>query len=111
MACAGCCSSGWHSPNNADSVVLVDEIDAGLHWTAMAGMWRLVVEVARKSRLQLFATTHSQDCILGLGSMIKSYPEFAGEVSIHKIDTSLAQAVSVQGPDVLAALESGVDFR
>ena len=97
--------------NNADSSVLVDEIDTGLHWTVMGGMWRLLVEVARKSRLQLFATTHSLDCILGLGSMIKSYPELAGEVSIHKIDTSLPQAVSVQGPDIPAALESGVDFR
>ena len=97
--------------NNADSCVLVDEVDTGLHWTVMAGMWRLVVEVARKSRLQLFATTHSHDCILGLASMIKSYPELADEVSVHKIDTSLPQAVSAHGTDIPIALESGVDFR
>ena len=97
--------------NNGDGVVLVDEIDTGLHWTVMAGMWRLVVEVARKSRLQLFATTHSHDCILGLAAMIKSYPNLADEVSIQKIDTSLPRAVSVQGADIPAALESGIDFR
>ena len=97
--------------NNVDSCVLVDEVDTGLHWTVMAGMWRLVVEVAHRSRLQLFATTHSHDCILGLASMIKSYPALAGEVSIQKIDTSLPRAVSVQGTDIPAALESGVDFR
>ena len=97
--------------NNADSCVLVDEVDTGLHWTVMAGMWRLVVEVAHKSQLQLFATTHSHDCILGLASMIKSYPELADEVSIQKIDTSLRRAVSVQGTDIPAALESGIDFR
>ena len=97
--------------NNADSYVLVDEIDTGLHWTVMAGMWRLVVEVARKSRLQLFATTHSHDCILGLASMVKSYPELADEVSVHRIDTSLAQDVSAHGTDIPVALESGVDFR
>ena len=97
--------------DNADSYVLVDEIDTGLHWTVMAGMWRLVVEVARKSRLQLFATTHSHDCIFGLASMIKSYPDLAGEVSIQKIDTALPQAVSVQGAEIPAALEHGIDFR
>ena len=97
--------------NNADGFVLVDEVDTGLHWTVMAGMWRLVVEVSRKSRLQLFATTHSHDCILGLASMIKSYPDLADEVSIQKIDTSLPRAVSVQGADIPAALESGIDFR
>ena len=97
--------------NSADSCVLVDEVDTGLHCTVMAGMWRLVVEVARKSRLQLFATTHSHDCILGLASMIKSYPELADEVSVHKIDTSLPKAVSAHGTDIPIALESGVDFR
>ena len=97
--------------NNADGHVLVDEVDTGLHWTVMAGMWRLVVEVADKSRLQLFATTHSHDCIQGLASMIKAYPELADEVSVHKIDTSLPQAVSVQGADIPAAVESGIEFR
>ena len=97
--------------NNHDSCVLVDEVDTGLHWTVMAGMWRLVVEVARKSHLQLFATTHSHDCVFGLASMIRSYPDLASEISVQKIDTSLPRAVSVQGADIPAALESGVDFR
>ena len=97
--------------NNADGCVLVAEVDTGLHWTVMAGMWRLVVEVAQKSQLQLFATTHSHDCIVGLASMIKTYPELAREVSIHKIDTSLRRAVSAHGTDIPAAVESGIDFR
>lgn len=97
--------------NNTDGFVLVDEVDTGLHWTVMAGMWRLLVEVARKSRLQLFATTHSHDCIVGLASMVKSHPELAGEVSIQKIDTSLPRAVSIHGADIPSALENGIDFR
>lgn len=97
--------------NNADGCVLVDEVDTGLHWTVMAGMWRLLVEVAQKSHLQLFATTHSHDCILGLASMVRSHPELADAVSIHKIDTSLPRAVSIQGADVPAAIESGIELR
>ncbi len=97
--------------NNADGCVLVDEVDTGLHWTVMAGMWRLLVEVAQKSHLQLFATTHSHDCIRGLATMVKSHPELADEVSIHKIDTSLPRAVSIQGADVPPAVESGIEFR
>lgn len=97
--------------NNAGGYVLVDEVDTGLHWTVMAGMWRLVVEVAQKSQLQVFATTHSHDCILGIASMVKSYPELADNVSVQKIDTSLKRAVSVQGKDIPTALNSGIDFR
>lgn len=43
--------------------LLIDEIDAGLHWTVMEGVWRLLVEVAKDADAQIFATTHSQDCI------------------------------------------------
>lgn len=82
--------------SNTDGYVLVDEVDTGLHWTVMAGMWRLLIKVAQKANLQLFATTHSLDCIRGLASMVKSHPELADEVSIHKIDTSLPRAVSIQ---------------
>ena len=58
--------------------LLIDEIDAGLHWTVMEDVWRLLIQVARKSGVQVFATTHSYDCIRGLGSMIRlalSWPE------------------------------------
>lgn len=97
--------------NSSDGFVLVDEVDTGLHWTVIAAMWRLLVEVARKHGVQLFTTTHSYDCIYGLASMIKSYPELADEVSIQKVETSLPRAVSIQGEDIPAAFESGIDFR
>ncbi len=49
----------------ADGFLLIDEIDTGLHWTIMEDVWRLLVEVAKKSNVQIFATTHSLDCIRG----------------------------------------------
>ena len=97
--------------NHTNGYVLVDEVDTGLHWTVMSSMWRLLVEAAHKAHLQLFATTHSHDCILGLASMIKSYPELADEISVQRVDTSLPCAVSVRGSDIPEAVESGIDFR
>lgn len=43
--------------------LLVDEIDTGLHYQAQTDMWHLVLEVAQKLNVQVFATTHSWDCI------------------------------------------------
>lgn len=43
--------------------LLVDEIDTGLHYQTQADMWRLVLEVAQQLNIQIFATTHSWDCI------------------------------------------------
>jgi AAA15 family ATPase/GTPase len=43
--------------------VMVDEIDNGLHHTTLVGIWRAVGEAARTSNTQIFATTHSWECI------------------------------------------------
>ena len=46
-----------------DGLLLVDEIDTGLYYSVLPDMWKLVFEVARRLNVQVFATTHSWDCI------------------------------------------------
>lgn len=46
-----------------DGVLLVDEIDTGLHYQTQTDMWRLIVKTAQRLNVQVFATTHSWDCI------------------------------------------------
>ena len=91
--------------------LLVDEIDAGLHWTVMEDVWRLFVEVARKSDMQIFATTHSLDCIRGLGSLVRSRPDLGAEVSLQKVHRSLEQAVSFAGEQIATAVEQQIELR
>ena len=91
--------------------LLIDEIDAGLHWTVMEDVWRLLVEVAKEADVQIFATTHSQDCIRGLGFLVKSRPDLAQHLSIQKAHTSLAQAVCFAGEEIATAVEQDIDLR
>ena len=92
-------------------VLLVDEIDTGLHWTVMEDMWRLVVETARKSSVQVFATTHSYDCVRGLAALVESRPDLAGEVSIQKIGRSLRKAVHLDAARMQVAVEQNIEVR
>ena len=94
-----------------DGVLLVDEIDAGLHWTIMEDMWQFVVEVARRWNVQVFATTRSYDCIRGLGTMIRSRPDLMNHVFIQKIDASLKQAACLGGEQVMVAVEQDIEVR
>ena len=96
---------------SANGFLLIDEIDTGLHWTVMEDMWEFVVEVARKSNVQIFATTHSYDCIRGLGSLLQSRPDLTEEVSIQKVDTSLKQAVCLRGDQIKVAVEQDIEVR
>ena len=91
--------------------LLIDEIDTALHWTVMDDMWRLVVETARKSSMQVFATTHSFDCIRGLSALVESRPDIAGEVSIHKIEKRLDKAVNLDAEDLQVAIEQNIEVR
>ena len=95
----------------AHGVLLVDEIDTGLHWAVMEDMWRLVVDTARKSSVQVFATTHSLDCIRGLAALVESCPDVAGEVSIHKIERALPKAVRFADDDIPAIVEQNIEVR
>ena len=95
----------------ANGVLLIDEIDAGMHWTVMEDMWRLVVETARKSSVQVFATTHSYDCVRGLASLVESCPDLAGEVSIQKIGRSLSKAVHLDAARIQVAVEQNIEVR
>ena len=44
-------------------VVLVDEIENGVHHSAMEKVWKAIHEAATVRGVQIFATTHSLECI------------------------------------------------
>ena len=95
----------------ADGFLLIDEIDTGLHWTLMKDVWRLLVEVAKKSKIQIFVTTHSLDFIQGLGALMESQPDLAADVSIQKMHVDLEQAVSFRGEQIRIVLEQEMEVR
>ncbi len=97
--------------DGADGCVLIDEIDTGLHWTVMEDMWRLVIEISRRSNVQVFATTHSYDCIRGLGSLVRSRPDLADDLALHKMHRSLARSVCIPGTEVAVAVEQDIEVR
>jgi len=49
--------------NSKDGFLLVDEIDNGIHYSVQPDLWRLIFEGAKRMNVQVFATTHSWDCI------------------------------------------------
>ncbi len=91
--------------------LLIDEIDTGLHFSIMEKMWSLVINTAQKSNIQVFATTHSYDCINGLASFVEAQPDLASEVSIQKIDSSLTKAVSLDSEQIQLAVRQNIETR
>jgi ABC-type dipeptide/oligopeptide/nickel transport system ATPase subunit len=67
-----------------DGLLLVDEIENGIHYSVQADLWRLVFETAARLNVQVFATTHSYDCI-------KAFEEAARESEEEGVLVRLAR--------------------
>ncbi len=46
-----------------DGVLLLDEAESGLHYTTQMKLWQMIFDLAARYNVQIFATTHSNDCI------------------------------------------------
>ena len=98
--------------NAKGGVLLVDEIDTGLHYSVMADMWRMVSERAAALEVQVFATTHSRDCYESLAAVAQpGLP--SPEITIQRIDLDprREQAIRFNDEAIIAAAERGIEVR
>lgn len=49
--------------NSKDGILLIDEIENGIHYSIQEELWRFILEVSRRLNVQVFATSHSWDCL------------------------------------------------
>ena len=49
--------------NAENNMLLVDEIEAGLHYSVLEKLWEIIFLYAEELNVQVFATTHSSDAI------------------------------------------------
>lgn len=94
-----------------DGILLVDEIENGFHFSVMEDMWKLVIRTAVASNIQIFATTHSLDCVRGLAALLRRDPALETEVSLQNIDRSLPQSIPYGGGEIAIAAEMGIEVR
>ncbi len=61
--------------NAKNGLLLIDEIDTGLHYSVQKDIWQFILKMANKLNVQVFATTHSWDCIESFQQVVQEYPE------------------------------------
>ena len=62
--------------NAQNGLLLIDEFENGLHWSVQPKVWDIVFQLSDKLNVQVFATTHSRDCIKGFDQAWTNYPTF-----------------------------------
>jgi len=100
-----------HLAASPGGVLLVDEIDTGLHHSVMTKMWRLVIETARRLGVQVFATTHSEDCVRALAEAAEQDAAAADDVSLHRIDPGEEETMRYAADDLIVATRRHIEVR
>lgn len=77
----------------------------------MGDLWRLVTETARRLDVQVFATTHSKDCVEGLEHMRFKSPDLFKDVAVHTIDVRRGRSVVAADEELHDAVRLGVELR
>lgn len=93
----------------AGGAMLVDEIDTGLHYTVLTKMWDLVIQTARRLNVQVFATTHSMDCVQALAAT--QGPEDSHLIGLHRLEGAINRTVRNTLEELSAIAETHIEVR
>jgi len=97
--------------------LMIDEVDAGIHFSRMDNYWRGIVAAARENQVQLFAATHSLECIQSLKRVFESGPlaDFQNDVRCIALtelkDGKTVKAYTYGWSEFLTAIEHGNEVR
>jgi AAA15 family ATPase/GTPase len=97
--------------NAKDGFLLVDEIDTGLHFTAMTDMWKMLWKTAKRLNVQIFATTHSNDCWTSLADIANAENPSEDGIAIHRIEKGKSQSIVFTEDEIAIAAEEGIEVR
>jgi hypothetical protein len=97
--------------NAPGGVVLIDEIENGLHYSVQKDVWKAVAEAARVADAQVFATTHSWECVLRAHEAFSEGDE--NDLRLYRLDRFKDEITAVRYDQEMieTALIAGLEMR
>jgi AAA15 family ATPase/GTPase len=92
-------------------IALVDEVENGIHHSAMLKVWLALATAARKASVQIFATTHSHECIEAAHRAFEESGKY--DLRVHRLERVAGQvrAVTSDQTTLATALDQEWEVR
>jgi predicted ATPase len=97
--------------NTSNGFLLVDEIETGLHYSVQPDMWRLIFETAKRLNVQVFATTHSYDCVRAFEKVALQHPEEGVVVRLYRDKNGDVKQTLYDEDDLAVVAEQNIEVR
>lgn len=96
-----------------DSILLIDEIENGIHHSALTNVWRVLISAAKEHNVQLFATTHSYEALTALTEARSSLGSGGPRIRVIRLQRVKGEihAVPYNEEVLTAAVTSDVEVR
>lgn len=92
-------------------ICFIDEIENGLHYTVLPQVWRGIAEVAEQLGIQIFATTHSGECLAAAHEAFSSRKTYdLRVVQLFRVNDRTEGRV-LDRKLIEAGLEGNIDLR
>jgi AAA15 family ATPase/GTPase len=98
--------------NCENGFLLIDEFENGLHYSAQEKLWKIIFELAKRLNIQVFATTHSEDCIHGFETALNEQDDnYMG--SLFRLDSINGEIKKVEftAEELRVASELDIETR
>jgi hypothetical protein len=92
------------------SVMLIDEVGEGFHYSTLVEVWKVIVKTAAKHGVQVFATTHSLEAI---NAAVEGSEGHEGSLAFYRLERRQGDIAVVAGEDwrLRSAVSVGVELR
>lgn len=90
--------------------LLIDEFETGFHYSVMPKVWRWFCDTAESLNVEVFATTHSLDCVNAFAALAA---ERKGVLKLYRLDRKFGplRAVGYDEEQLEVIAEEGVEVR
>ncbi|WP_175470968.1 AAA family ATPase [Hymenobacter psychrophilus] len=102
--------------HSSGGIVLIDEIDNGLHYSALRILWKGILQAAREYDVQVFATTHSAEALRHLTWVLDNeenadYRNDVAAYTLIRADGDMVRTYRYDYEQLDYALDHGVEVR
>ncbi|MXW87563.1 MAG: ATP-binding protein [Boseongicola sp. SB0673_bin_14] len=96
--------------NCQDGILVIDEVENGIHHSVLRNLWRLIFHAAEEGNVQVFAATHSWDCIAGFAMAAIETPAVGTLYRLERVQDDL-HAVRYSEEDLEVAAQQRIEVR
>jgi len=89
----------------------IDEVENGVHYSVQQNFWEMILQISQKHNIQVFATTHSFDCVKAFARAAERNKEADGKLIRLTRKNGVLRSVEYSQEELIIASDMDIEVR